>query len=134
MVDELDFFIEKTAGKKALLDIGALHGIFALVFAVNNHSKKAIAVDASPLAFERLLYNIQNNNLENITPLECAVSDVAGTLSMHYEWEHAVAAGTAKSKNKSFEVPKKTGDEICESLSFEPDVIKIDVEGHEIKV
>ena len=52
---------------------------------------------------------------------------------MHYEWEHAVAAGT-KSTDQSIDVEMDSGDNLCDSRGFEPDVIKIDVEGHEIKV
>jgi len=52
---------------------------------------------------------------------------------MHYEWEHAVAAGTAPAGNV-INVPMKTGDILCRAENFQPDAIKIDVEGHEIKV
>ena len=53
---------------------------------------------------------------------------------MHYVWEHAVAtpAGTAAGGNMLIE--KTTGDLLCNKLSFRPDAIKIDVEGHEVKV
>jgi len=136
MVVELNSFIEHTQNKRRLLDIGALHGIFSLVFAANHPEKKVMAVDASPVAFARLLYNIHCNSLSQITPVECALSDSAGTLRMHYEWEHAVAANTetAGSAAHLLSVVRRTGDELCASLSFEPDVVKIDVEGHEVKV
>jgi hypothetical protein len=52
---------------------------------------------------------------------------------MHYEWEHLVAAATLSDAN-SIEVPMKSGDHLCRDRRFCPDVIKIDVEGHEIKV
>ena len=133
MVEEMDCFLETTSEKTRLLDIGALHGIFSLVFAMQNSRRKALAVDASPVAFARLLYNIKKNDLTNITPIECALSDKAGTLAMHYEWEHAVAAGGDPGGN-IIHVPMTTGDELCQRLDFRPDVIKIDVEGHEIKV
>lgn len=134
MVTEMDCFIEQTRGKKRLLDIGALHGAFSLVFATGFPSRTAVAVDASPIAFSRLLYNIHKNNLTNVTPIECALSDSSGTLRMHYEWEHAVAAETGETKQKYLSVTKRSGDELCDHLSFDPDVLKIDVEGHEVKV
>lgn len=52
---------------------------------------------------------------------------------MHYEWEHAVAAGSHES-GRTLDVPMTTGDELCREEGFEPDVVKIDVEGHEVKV
>jgi FkbM family methyltransferase len=135
-VKELDSFIELTIGKRWLLDIGALHGVFSLVFAANHPERKVVAVDASPIAFARLLYNIHKNSLFNVKPIECGLSDSSGTLCMHYEWEHAVAANTnaADRSQNVLSVTRRTGDELCDSLSFVPDVIKIDVEGHEIKV
>ena len=39
-----------------------------------------------------------------------------------------------KPGGEGFEAIGKKGDELCESLSFKPDVIKIDVEGHGVKV
>lgn len=133
MVDEMNCFLEATKGKERLLDIGALHGVFSLAFAIEDSKRKVLAADASPIAFARLLYNIKKNDLSNIIPIECAVSEKDGTLSMHYEWEHAVAAGTDY-RNRGIDVPMMAGDNLCRSLDFRPDVIKIDVEGHEIKV
>jgi FkbM family methyltransferase len=133
VVTEMDCFLDATRGKERLLDIGALHGGFSLAFALQASNRKALAVDASPIAFARLLYNIKKNDLSNITPIECAISEKVGNLAMHYEWEHAVAAGT-NSGNSMIDVPMTTGDNLCQYVDFQPDVIKIDVEGHEIKV
>jgi FkbM family methyltransferase len=134
MVEEMDCFISLTSAKKTLLDVGALHGLFSLVFALTSPNKRAVAVDPSPIAFARLLYNIHKNGLGNVTAVECALSDAAGTLRMHYEWEHAVAAGNDPGEGKHLAVTKRTGDDLCAELALAPDVIKIDVEGHEVKV
>jgi len=134
VVREMDCFIEQTRGKSRLLDVGALHGVFSLVFASLGADRKVVAVDASPVAYSRLLYNIYKNDLGNVTPVECALSSESGSLSMHYEWEHAVAAKSDNPARKRLTVRKMTGDDLCEQLGFNPDVIKIDVEGHEVKV
>ena len=134
MVVEMNRFIELTLDKQHLLDVGALHGIFSLVFSSTDPAKESIAVDASPIAFARLLYNVHKNRLSNVTPVECALSAESGVIRMHYEWEHAVVAGTGVNESSGVSVEKRTGDELCASLGFEPDVIKIDVEGHEVKV
>ncbi len=135
MVDELDSFLALTANCTALLDIGALHGIFSLAFTKSNPgSRVALAVDASPLAFSKLLYNVYKNPDCNIAPVEYAVSKSAGFIDMAYEWEHAIAC-TQQFKGDAFlPVPSITGDLLCEEKCFSPDVIKIDVEGHEIDV
>jgi FkbM family methyltransferase len=132
-VAEMDNFLKHTAHKRRLLDVGALHGVFSVAFSALDPAKTSVAVDASPIAFARLLYNVHKNALSNVLPVECAMSDAPGAIRMHYEWEHAVAAGTAES-SAGVRVVKRTGDELCTSLQFSPDVIKIDVEGHEVKV
>jgi hypothetical protein len=53
---------------------------------------------------------------------------------MNYVWEHAVAATFGDVISSEMLVPKTTGDLLCQRLNFAPDVIKIDVEGHEVKV
>jgi FkbM family methyltransferase len=133
MVDELDAFIAKTSNKRRLLDVGALHGVFSLVFATRDPAKEALAVDASPIAFAKLLYNIHKNEASNVTAWECALSSEAGFLEMHYDWEHAVAGG-ATADERPLRVESQTGDALCAAHSFAPDVMKIDVEGHELRV
>ena len=133
---EMDCFISHMAGKERFLDIGAMHGMFSLVFSINSPTKKAVAVDASPTAFARLLYNIHVNTLNNVIPVECALSECPGMLRMHFEGEHAVGADTVADffGQQILQALRRTGDELCESLSFYPDLVKIDVEGHEVKV
>ncbi len=54
---------------------------------------------------------------------------------MHYDWQHAIAAGSEKlNADETISVDMKTGDELCNEYDFKPDIIKMDVEGHEIKV
>jgi FkbM family methyltransferase len=131
-VDELDSFIDGTTDKLRLLDVGASHGVFSLVFAARHPAKEALAVEASPIAFATLLYNVHKNGAKNITAAECALSSDSGTLRMHYYGEYAVAGGgTAE---QALPVTSQTGDGLCSAHSFEPDVIKVDVEGHEVRV
>jgi len=130
-VEELDMFIAATADRRRLLDVGALHGVFSLVFAANP-ARRALAVDASPLAFAKLLYNIHRNRAENIVAVECALSNEPGTLEMSYESERAVVASVKDGRR--VRVERVTGDRLCERYGFEPDVVKIDVDGHELRV
>jgi FkbM family methyltransferase len=134
MVRELDVFLDLTRSKHNFLDIGALHGIFSLAFAATHPDGRILAVDASPLAFAKLLYNVHANAFTNINVSECAASDRSGTLSMHFEWEHAVCAGTQFSGKDLLVVRKESADSLCSQQSFQPDVVKIDVEGHELNV
>jgi FkbM family methyltransferase len=134
MADEMDEFLTLTRGAERLLDVGALHGVFSLVFAQQNPNRRVVAVDPSPLAFAKLLYNVHANKLTGqVDAVECALSDEPGIISMYYEWEHAVAAPLDPQQKVSATCHKITGDSLCEQLGFLPDVIKIDVEGHEVK-
>ncbi len=108
--------------------------LFSLVFSALNPSSRTLAVDPSPMAFQRLLYNVHKNPAMNITPVECALSDATGAIHMHYEGEHAVACEALRGAAKGLCVQMATGDSLCATHSFAPDVIKIDVEGHEVKV
>jgi FkbM family methyltransferase len=134
MVEEMNAFIAETKGKRRLLDVGALHGIFSLVFAAMNRESKVVAIEPSPIAFAKLLYNVRKNGLEsNIVTHEVALSSTSGRLQMRYQWEHAVAAPLSEPGGR-ISVEKIPGDVLCAKLAFKPDVIKIDVEGHELKV
>jgi FkbM family methyltransferase len=134
MVDEMDAFLSFTKGAQRLLDVGALHGIFSLVFAKQDASRRAVSVDPSPLAFAKLLYNIHANKLGGqVAAVECALSDSEGSIAMRYEWEHAVAAPLTPHDKLGATFQKTTGDGLCNKLGFIPDIIKIDVEGHEVK-
>ncbi len=132
MVEELDRFLELSDGKNALLDVGALHGIFSLGFTANHPERRALAVEASPIAFARLLYNIHANPTCHVEVAEVALSDRKGNLLMGYEWEHAVASPVQKGRQLS--VSALSGDDLCRKKNFAPDMIKIDVEGHEMHV
>jgi FkbM family methyltransferase len=134
MVAELDFFLKIAKEKRRFLDIGSLHGIFSLAFAKLHPEGKCIAADPSPFAFSKLLYNIHKNSLNHINPHEIALSSHNRNLQMHYVWEHAVSAGTDSTTMETINVSAITGDELCQSHHFEPDLIKIDVEGHELEV
>jgi FkbM family methyltransferase len=134
MTQELDAFLSLSNGAERLLDVGALHGIFSLAFAQRRQSRSVVAVDPSPLAFAKLLYNVHANKLtQQIHTVECALSDTEGELLMFYEWEHAVAA-PLKPETAGTMFQRMTGESLCEQLGFIPDVVKIDVEGHEVKV
>ena len=135
MVEEMNVFIARTGGRRKLLDVGAYHGVFSLAFATQAADRSVLSVDPSPLAYAPLLYNIRKNELmAQVVSVECALSNEGGALPMFYEWQHAVAAPLDPESDSTIMVEAITGDRLCERMGFVPDVIKIDVEGHEVKV
>ncbi len=130
MVKEMDTFLWATRGCSRLLDIGAFHGVYSLAFA--GKIRKAHAIDPSPIAFEDLMANAEANR--GITIHRCALSNTTGEMDMVYEWEHAVVKTTHAGTTPRITAEVMTGDDYCAMRDFYPDVIKIDVEGHEMKV
>jgi FkbM family methyltransferase len=132
-VRELDEFIAQSEGQRRLLDVGAFHGVFSLTFATQDSSRSVLAVEPSPMAFAKLLYNIHRNRAANVHPVEAALSSGTGTIEMNYVWDFAVVDAAAGDL-PPLSVRAFSGDALCASHSFSPDVIKIDAEGHEAEV
>ncbi len=134
MVKEFDSFLDVAQTKKNLLDVGAFYGIFSLAFTFGRSEARAVAIEPSPLAFEKLLYNQHNNPSCSIRALELALADQDGIIQMSFEWEHLRTVGKFTSANaKPVRVSARTGDAICADERLEPDLVKIDVEGYELK-
>lgn len=129
-VVEMDCFIEHAKGKTCLLDIGASHGIYSMVFTTINKDGKAYAFEPAPVAFDILNHNSVLSG--KIKPFKRALSDGYGVLEMHQEWDHYVVGKALNDEVKS-PVNCFSGDTFCEDYTT-VDAIKIDVEGHELKV
>lgn len=128
MVLEMDCFIKYAKGRKCFLDIGALHGIFSMVFTELNEDSKAYAFEPSHHAFDILKHNADNS--KNVKAFKRAISDDYGVLIMKEEWDHYVIS----TKEEDGHIVKcLSGDTFCEDID-PVDVIKIDVEGMEFQV
>lgn len=134
MTVEMNNFLALVKGRRRLLDVGALHGVFTLSFLKLNPDALASAIEPSPKAFPKLLANARANDvIHRMTLHNCALSEAATTLSMYLDWEHLVMYKTAD--GPLAEVIAVTGDSlIVGSEVTPPDTIKIDVEGHEMSV
>jgi len=132
MKQEMDFFIDRMRDKRCLLDIGSLHGIFALVFC-HGRPARAIAVEPSPLAFPKLMDNIRRNAAHRIDAFNLAASDRPGRIPMQLDWEHLVAIPPAGRPDDPAvrEVEARPMDDLIREHRYPVDLIKIDVEGHE---
>lgn len=134
MIRELDAFLEATAGCSRLLDIGALHGVFALSFVASRTTGRALAVEPSEEARKILLSNVALNSDCHIRVSASALGRTAGPIRMRRNWQHLEALGDDDSAVEHELVLARTADELCAAEGFEPDVIKIDVEGFEGEV
>ncbi|HXO22263.1 MAG TPA: FkbM family methyltransferase [Thermoanaerobaculia bacterium] len=132
MCREFDAFCREMAASRCFLDAGACHGIFSLAFAHGRPDVLALAIEPSPIAHEILIGNVGRNGLANVIPRQIAAGSAAGRLRMRQVWHHLEAMAEGEVGEGTVEVPVRTLDDLCEELAFEPDLMKIDVEGYEL--
>lgn len=130
-----------------IIDIGANTGVFAHLAWVNNPKATIIAVEPIPLNYSILAKNISKNKA-SINSEQCALSNKSGTANM-YMLKDKVNYMTSVNQNRYSLHPEiQKNDAIVEvnitirdfeylfakhNLS-EINLIKLDVEGHEIEV
>lgn len=127
-------------------DIGANIGIYSLYAATLGRGVKVFAFEPHGINFASLLCNIQKNGLcEEITPSSIAIHDESGVYPFHY---NQLEAGSTASQVNQMHYDDKPFDPLmsehkaCASLDGlmeqaafpAPTLIKIDVDGNELKI
>lgn len=135
MVAELDLFLELVEGMHTFADIGANHGVFSLAFLKRNPLGKVLSVDPSPIADEIRRANFTLNGMSDSTICRMvACGDQEGTVRMHANWHHLEASGRGDADAVSVDVPVRSLDTLCQEEGLRPQLVKIDVEGFELRV
>lgn len=117
-------------------DVGGNVGIYAVLLARAASRGHVVSFEPVPESYARLTGNLQLNGVENVTVENLALSNRSGEASMRV---HADAHGcdtlevsAAAADSQAVSVTTMRGDEYAaRSPHGFPDVIKIDVEGHE---
>jgi FkbM family methyltransferase len=137
--------LSKDANK--IIDIGANTGVFSMLACNNNPDAKIIAIEPIDINFGILMKNILKNKF-HIHPIKAALSNVTGTAKM-FMIKDRLNYMTSVNDNRylnppqqpgtpnivEVEVPTYTFQDIEEIYSYPKiDLVKIDVEGHEIPV
>jgi FkbM family methyltransferase len=136
----LTAFLERRLSPGDLfVDVGANIGYFSLLAAkLVGPTGKVLAIEASPIIFEKLANNIKQNKLNNIVAHNLAVSDSNGIARVYMAPEGNIGETTIlETKGHTFEseIPCRRLDEILSSEDLQrTKVIKIDVEGAEWSV
>lgn len=116
-------------------DIGAHIGYYTLLCAAN--SDYVVSAEPDPDAYNRLHKNIELNDFGNITCLNKGVFDEVGEMSLHKHTGEEQASNSFASspslKGGKIDVPVTTVDNISREYR-PPDLVKIDVEGAELRV
>ena len=110
-------------------DIGTNVGFYTLLF--SEYAKQVYSFEPLPRNLQYLIRMVKINNIHNVKILPCAVSDSSHIGS--FSEDHNPAMGKL-SKNGSLPVLVITCDQFLLETKVSPDVIKIDVEGAELKV
>jgi len=115
-----------------VVDVGANIGYFSVISAWL--AKTVYAFEPETKNFGRLVENIKLNGLENVLPIQKAVSSSNGKktlyVSKHESGEHSLVRGRIIGTQTATDVETVRLDDIVESA----DLIKIDTEGNELAV
>lgn len=131
MVEELKAFMRLTQGCTRLLDVGALFGLFSLVFTADP-AKSAVAVEPSPWAYPILEEHCNLNPAHDIEPMPLFAGEVTGReVDCAREWKH-VLANLPRAEGERITLTETAIDDILEFGAF--DCMKIDVEAYEVGV
>jgi FkbM family methyltransferase len=115
-----------------VFDVGAGIGAEALLFSrlVGPHGR-VVSIEAHPGTFERLVGLCAANRLENVTPLQVAVTDTEGDVALS-DGAHHLQNRLLDSDEAGIVVPARRLDTIATELGIgHIDLLKMNIEGAE---
>ena len=124
----------KISKNEIFIDIGAHIGKYSVMLA--KKCKKVISIEPEKNNFEILKKNVTLNSFKNIILLNCACSDKKGYLKLYIS--ETAGGHSLERKGKNYQLAEVSSvDEILRKSKIkfqEVGLMKIDVEGHELKV
>jgi FkbM family methyltransferase len=140
-VEEYLGFMNVAAKAKILWDVGALFGFFSLAFALRGADRRALAFEPNPISRAKLEECLHLNPTAKVEVFDFAVGlpdkVVEFERGFHYTavTESPARPGEENSAHRETVAIKTMSiDELIEKNFAPPDIIKIDVEGHEFDV
>lgn len=132
-------YIEKHVEPDAVvIDIGANLGLVACSVASVAPLGKVIAVEASPKIYKILKKNVKQNNIKNVQTVQIALSDKQKTLKFFEDRDFLAGSRAVSDKDQRKGVVTVKAlplDILIKDYALTRiDLIKIDVEGHELQV
>jgi FkbM family methyltransferase len=113
------------------LDIGANIGYVSACFLHNVLQSTVAAVEPQPLVYELLSQNLRQFGSDRSKTFQCAISKNDGVGHLQICTENT---GASRLADNGIAVNIWSAERLLSELDSEPDLIKIDVEGHEEQV
>jgi len=136
--EEVVDFLELSAGRRALIDIGAQTGFISALFARSRlEDCHILSVEPDPRIVPMLERAVTLNGSENAdwTVKAAAISDISGRMSLPaFNRVYENGGDTDPGAALSFEVPAMTLTELIAERDWQPDIIKMDVESFEYEI
>lgn len=138
-LDEVDEFISSmnlASSKKILWDVGAYFGLFSLAFALGGEGRRALAFEPNPVSRAKLKECLGLNPDAQVEVFDFAVGLRGEVVEFNRGTYFTAAAGLPDRPDEKDLTQLETVsiDELIEKNLDPPDMIKIDVEGHEFDV
>lgn len=145
--DYVNTFCQTVREGDTVLDVGANVGYFSLLASRKAGARGVIyAFEPAPKTYGRLLRNLRINQIENVVALELGLSDMEETLRLRIPKENPAEASIASQASSEVLIGTRYAVNLVEVklMPFDKfygerrmrgiDVVKIDVEGSELKV
>lgn len=130
--------LEELHSDDVFFDVGANYGFYSCFAASVIGGNRVYAFEPNPLNIERLRRNHELNGTSGVHIVEKALSDSIGEVpfdrpSWYRTWSGT--SGIRDPEKSSYSVEAITGDALCRQVTVStPSVLKIDVEGAEMRV
>jgi len=126
------------------VDLGSYNGLFSIAFGSKFSNAKIFAVEPNPINYIRLEKNIALNKIGNIESLNIGISDRKDNIDFYLQAGEKITTVSSFTRKfterhtigeiETVKVETDTLDNLYSELNLMPDLIKIDVEGHELSV
>jgi len=129
------FMLEKASGAEVIMDVGANIGYYSVQFS-DMADGKVYSFEPMSYQYSVLKRNLELNGIENVIPVKRIVSNTSGEKRIYYSCpDNTGASSLVKESGEHEDIQAIILDEFCEEQEVARiDLMKIDVEGHEMDV
>src|SRR3546814_7866898 len=136
-LDDLKYFFSTIRSDDSIFDIGANVGAYSITLARSFPKANVFAFEPIPLNYSLILASSRINRVTNLSVFESCISDKSGTESFSIAEDSEYSSLIETRRKGVFEtvsVQTISIEDFCSQNSCIPNILKIDVEGAEMKV